>query len=330
MKLDYIHEFNSQNIDIKRLRPNKSYDYLIENRNSTLKELFNDEEKLAKFLIKRDCPVCDSLNFHQIKVKDKMNIVGCDDCSVIYVNPIFNEQKYLDIYKSEDYQEIVRQLGEESHNYRLQRFGSERVDIIDSFHNEKLPKNMLDIGCSTGFVIETAKNRGWETTGIELNPSAANFGKNRGLNIIEQEVESINFQELFSDICLFDVLEHLTNPKHIIKRVHDLLYEGGVVYIYVPNWNSASRELLGIENSHFIWPSHHLTYFTPITLKNFLENNGFKVIHWETQGLDLYDWEWNQNHESENEFTLDNLDKLQFYINASGHGKNLRMYAKKY
>jgi 2-polyprenyl-3-methyl-5-hydroxy-6-metoxy-1,4-benzoquinol methylase len=225
----------------------------------------------------------------------------------------------------------VQKLGEDSHFYRKERFGKERIDIIEKFHNPNLPKRLLDIGCSTGFVIEEAKDRGWETIGIELNPSAAQFARSRSLTIIEEPLEQANFQQFFSAITLYDVLEHFARPGRIMKRVWDLLLPGGCCIIYVPNYNSASRELLGEENAHFIWPTHHLTYFTPDTLKHFLESEGFKVFFWETQGLDLYDWNWYLNEKTNYDTKLleKNIESLQFYINASGHGKNLRMYAKK-
>ncbi len=58
--LNYKSEFIDQNIDIKRLRPNKSYDFLIKNRNQSLTKLLKSKKKLKKFLTPRDCPSCNS------------------------------------------------------------------------------------------------------------------------------------------------------------------------------------------------------------------------------------------------------------------------------
>lgn len=331
MNIKYKDNFESQNIDLKKLRPNKSYDFLIKNRNSSLKHILSDKKKLKKLLIKKRCPVCNADNYNLVLKKDNLDIVKCKVCNVIYVNPIFNEEKYLELYRSKNYQKIVKRLQEDSHNYRRKRFGKERVNILEKFHNKKLKKRFLDIGCSTGFIIEEAKHRGWDSVGIELNPSAVKFARSRGLNVLDKPLEEVKFKKNFSDIGLFDVLEHLSNPKNILEEIHKFLYKDGNIYIYVPNWNSASRDLLGEKNSHFIWPTHHLTYFTPLTLKYFLEKNGFKVIYWETQGLDVYDWLWFLNEKTkENTSLIEKFsEQLQFYINSSGHGKNLRMYAKK-
>jgi len=163
--------------------------------------------------------------------KDSLDIVRCNSCSVVYVNPIFDEEKYIEIYQSKEYQKIVQKLGEDSHLYRKQRFGRERVDVIEKFHDPKLPKRLLDVGCSTGFVIEEAQDRGWEAIGIELNPSAAEFARSRSLNVIEKPLEYLDFGQLFSAITLYDVLEHLVNPGEIMRKVFNLLLPGGMLHL---------------------------------------------------------------------------------------------------
>tara|TARA_Y100000768_G_C23988997_1_gene690845 strand:+ start:4915 stop:5925 length:1011 start_codon:yes stop_codon:yes gene_type:complete len=328
--LPYIKEIVSQNIDLKKLRPSKSYDHLLENRNASLSNLISDKNKLEKYLKLRSCPSCDANNAKQILEKDNLKIVKCRECDTIYVNPIFDEDRYKSIYESTEYQNIMEELGESSHIYRVNRFGTERINFIDEFHDHSLPKRYLDIGCSTGFTLEAAKKLKWEAEGIELNPSAAKFGKNRGLKIHCAAIEDISFKEKFSAISLFDVLEHLVNPKVIMEKVKNLLNPRGNIFIYVPNWDSATREILGEENSHFIWPTHHLTYFNPRTLKSFLERMGFEILHWETQGLDLSDilWYFNAKTDKNTQIFEEHLETLQFYINSSGHGKNLRMYAR--
>lgn len=328
--IQYISDFQTQDIDIVRLRPGKSYDYLIENRNESLRDVFSDQDKLGECLKKRMCPGCLSDKFGYLFEKDSLTIVQCNECDLVYVNPVFDNDKYIELYKSENYQEIVKQLGEESHEYRKRRFGKERIDVIEKYHNSELSKSLLEIGCSTGFVLEEAAERGWDAVGVELNPSAVDFGNKRGLTIINKPLEQIKFTRKFSAIALYDVLEHLIDPIHLLETLREALEPGGKIYVYVPNFNSASKQLLGVKNAHFIWPSHHLTYFTPKTLKQFLERKQFKVFHWETQGLDLYDWQWYLDEKTEYDTMLLklNIDALQFYVNASGHGKNLRMYAE--
>lgn len=53
MKIDYKNIVVSQNIDINKLRPDKSYDYLIKNRNASFKDLLDSKDKLKKFLIQK-------------------------------------------------------------------------------------------------------------------------------------------------------------------------------------------------------------------------------------------------------------------------------------
>ena len=85
-----------------------------------------------------------------------------------------------------------------------------------------------------------------------------------------------------------------------------------------------------VKKLHFIWPTHHLTYFTPNTLKHFFENLGFTLLHWETK-LDLIDIDWYLNHINDNKskFFKNNLEKNYSFLSiAQDMVKNLRMIFK--
>lgn len=331
LKLNYLEKFFNQKVDLNKLRPNKSYDFLIKNRNQHLNNLLQNPKKLKNFLVKRNCPCCNSNKFNKICLKDGLDIVQCKLCDLIFVSPTFNYQHYINLYSNKKYQKIVKQLGEKSHIYRLKRFGNERVNIIEKYlRNKKKNIEVLDIGCSTGFFIEACNKKGWKTLGLELNPSAVNFGQKRGLNIKNSDFLKTKFKRKFDVICAFDVLEHLYDPLKVVKKAYRNLNKGGLLFVYVPNWQSASRLLLGEENAHFIWPTHHLTYFTPLTLKTFLNKSKFETIFWETQGLDAYDINWYLNYKKLNSnFYEKKLEEIQFMFNSSGYGKNLRMLAIK-
>lgn len=316
-------------VNIDKLRPNKSYDNLISNRSYPIHTLVEKYKTIPKkYLKNRICPNCSHNKNNNIELeKDFLKLVKCEKCKLVYTDPLFNEEHYKEIYQSHEYQNIVKDLGESSHVYRKERFGTERIkNIIKYFKTKNI--SILDVGCSTGFFVEAAIEYGLNCIGIDLNPSAIEFGKKRKLDIYVKDIFDIN-DRTFDAITLFDVLEHLTNPSEIINKVHSLLNKDGITSIYVPNYDSASRILMG-KDAHFIWPTHHLNYFNINTLSNFLEERNFEILEINTEGLDIFDYIWKEKNSSKNVESLIKIsDQLQFFINAGGYGKNLRVIARK-
>lgn len=326
----YNNIFFFDHVDTQRLRPGSSYEHLFENRDYQLRAILDKYGEIPKFLLEQVvCPLCSEAFYEIEMVKDSFNIVRCLNCSLIYVNPRLKADAYLETYKSQNYGHIISELALASHDYRVSRFGLERIKKIEEYFFFDLPKTLLDIGSASGFFLEAAMQKGWRATGIELSPIAVQFSRRKGLDVHDTTLESTDFgNNKFSVITMFDVLEHLPNIQETIERIKGLLNHGGLLYIYVPNWNSASR-LLMQDNAHFIWPTHHVTYFTPITLTHFLEKNGFRVEFCETNGLDVVDWIWQLEKQDIDTVALNSrLNELQFIINSALWGKNLRVLAR--
>ena len=90
--------------------------------------------------------------------------------------------------------------------------GTERVGMMTQFLRVPAGRapRFLDVGCSTGFVVEAAKSAGWAAIGIDLNPSAVEYGQSRGLDLRTVALEAGGFAPAsFDAIGLFDVVEHL-------------------------------------------------------------------------------------------------------------------------
>lgn len=329
MKVEYKSIEDSLKIDISKLRPKKSYKYLFDNRNHNIQKILLNGSVPKELLHEVDCHCCGSNDYKKLFMKDGFEVAECNKCNLVYVPKILNDDHYTETYSSDTYASVVSKLGFESHNYRKERFGEERICKIAEFLDVEKP-SFLDVGCSTGFVVQAAAEKGWDARGIDLNQHAVEFGvKNHDICLSSESFFDVT--QSFDAIGMYDVLEHISRPSDFLKQASKLLVTGGLVHVYVPNWNSASRYILK-ENAHFIWPSHHLTYFTPKTLGSIIERTGFEVLEIETEGLDLYDVHWMKEEGIfREEFSLSErlIEVLQFLTNAGGHGKNLRCIAKK-
>jgi 2-polyprenyl-3-methyl-5-hydroxy-6-metoxy-1,4-benzoquinol methylase len=331
MNIQYRRLSEYQPVDISKLRPGSSYKQLIEKRTHPIDELVRVHGRIPPELLRpRACPTCGSTDAKHELDKDHMQLVRCAACDLVYVTPTFDEAHYKRVYASAEYQEIVRDLGIRSHEYRVERFGRERVALMAGHLTAERPR-YLDIGCSTGFVVEAARNAGWEAVGIDLNPSAIDFGAARGLDLRPVALEDADFAPAsFDAVSLFDVVEHLLDPVRTLRASTRLLRPGGIVFLYVPNYDSASRLLMG-KDAHFIWPTHHLNYYTPATLRDLMTREGLATEYLATEGLDLVDYLWYRRevHGEDDAGVQQIADALQFFINAGAYGKNLRVIARK-
>jgi 2-polyprenyl-3-methyl-5-hydroxy-6-metoxy-1,4-benzoquinol methylase len=331
MNIPYRRLSEYQPVDISRLRPGGSYKQLIAKRTHPIDELVRIHGRIPEDLLRpRSCPTCGSVEARTELDKDHMRLVRCGPCDLVYVSPTFDESHYQEVYASQEYQDIVRDLGIKSHDYRVERFGKERVELMARHLAVPRPR-YLDVGCSTGFVVEAARDAGWDAVGIDLNPSAVEFGRDRGLDLQTVALENGGFDDAsFDAVSLFDVLEHLIAPAETLRACARLLRPGGIVFMYVPNYDSASRLLMG-KAAHFIWPTHHLNYYTPSTVQDLLAREGLDTAYLATEGLDVVDYLWYRRevHGASDDGVDAIADLLQFFVNAGAYGKNLRVIGRK-
>jgi len=332
MEIPYRRVSEYQPVDVSKLRPGSSYKSLIEKRTHPIDDLVARFGRIPdELLTRRACPTCGSTEETLELEKDHMRIVRCTRCDLVFVNPTFDESHYTQVYASQAYQDIVRDLGINSHEYRVNRFGTERVRMMGEHLRGTRTPRYLDVGCSTGFVVEAARDEGWEAIGIDLNPSAIEFGRSRGLDLRTVALEDAGFAPgSFDAVSLFDVLEHLLDPRRTLRACAELLAPGGILFLYVPNFDSASRLLMG-PKAHFIWPTHHLNYYTPMTMRDLMRRHSLAPELIVTEGLDIEDYIWYRREvlHRDADGLADVSDVIQFLANAGCYGKNLRVIARK-
>lgn len=137
---------------------------------------------------------------------------------------------------------------------------------------------ILDIGCSSGLFLQALVRYGdWETHGIEVNTKMANMARESGIKVIEGEVADAKYLANYFDVVtLWDVLEHLHNPRATLNEISRILKPGGTLFISVPNLNSLDAKIFKKYWIGFDTP-RHLYIYNADSLIRYLDLTGFNV-----------------------------------------------------
>lgn len=154
-------------------------------------------------------------------------------------------------------------------------------------------KNVLDIGCASGYLAEKFKRNDCFVTGIEVNPEEAEGAKSHCGTVItadvEQLAESTFADESFDVIVYADILEHLKQPEVILRGQRRWLSRNGFVIVSLPNVAFIGirlQLLLGhFDYSDFgILGKTHLRFYTLKTARALLRDSGYHIIKVEPTG----------------------------------------------
>lgn len=217
------------------------------------------------------CNLCNSDATTFICSKDSLDVVKCNNCFLIYVNPRLNAKEREKHY-SEDY--FTNWLKEK--DIHINKRFRKRIKTIKKY---KTNPRILDVGCGAGFFLEVAKKEGWDIYGTEISEFASEYARcNLGLNVITGELQKIKFEnEFFDVITLWHILEHIPYPLDFLSEILRIMKKDGILIIEVPNIGSYISSLV-LEDWELLAPKEHLFYFTEDTLKKLLEKVGFKIF----------------------------------------------------
>ena len=131
----------------------------------------------------------------------------------------------------------------------------------------KSTDSILEIGCAQGGFLNKIQQKGIECVGLELNESAAEYRRSRGLQILNQSIQEHAREnpEKYDVVCSFQVVEHIAAIKEFIQLSIDALKPSGKLIVSVPN--NLSNSLI-LKNSILNMPPHHMGLWDAVSLAN--------------------------------------------------------------
>lgn len=136
----------------------------------------------------------------------------------------------LSAYDSENLEEIAKI--EAKHFWFSRR--REKISSIFGAHIEKNAR-ILEIGAGTGFIAEKIQEMGYDIEVSDCYSNGLIWARKRGIKTLYQfDLFNPPFHERFDVICLFDVLEHLKDPKLALTKIKQMLKPGGKIVLTVP------------------------------------------------------------------------------------------------
>jgi 2-polyprenyl-3-methyl-5-hydroxy-6-metoxy-1,4-benzoquinol methylase len=217
-----------------------------------------------------------------------MKIVKCSKCGFVFTNPQPSAKEIESLYpdslhkrkRSRKLRKFVKKLYEKKRIRWVQ---------VEARKTNKNPGNILDIGCSNGFFLELAKEKGLEIYGTEFGKKQINYLKRNVTKHAYASEKELIGKTKFDIITAFDVIEHLPNPEELIKNCSRLLKDNGILVIltvFIDSWCYNT-----FKNRWASFSDQHLFQFRQKDMNLLLKRNGlraYKTITYNKSLLHLF------------------------------------------
>lgn len=137
--------------------------------------------------------------------------------------------------------------------------------------------DILEVGCSSGFMLYPLADAGHRCTGIEPSGVFSEFVRGRGLPVYQSvaELQRDAPDARFDLILHFFVLEHIADPGAFLKAQLAMLKPGGRIVFEIPNAADPLYSVYDIPAfERFYWSVAHPWYFSEPSLQFLLTRLG--------------------------------------------------------
>lgn len=236
---------------------------------------------MPQILVERPCPICESpssrtlWSFDGIQYytdhPDGLNVVDvvtvvCRDCFAAYQNPAPTPEGFGILFEK-----AAASYGSTDGRH------AEQIGWLDErslLSNDAL---VFDVGCYTGeFLAQLPPSV--KRSGVDIDLPAIEIARQRdpGGQYVHSSFEELPIQDFQPDlITMFHVIEHVVNPREVLKRLLAISGEETRLLLETPIFENAR---IGDINGFF--STQHLTHFSRNSLERLVRSSGWMIEEW--------------------------------------------------
>lgn len=140
----------------------------------------------------------------------------------------------------------------------------------------RVPYSVLDVGCGDGAFLSLMANLGSQIVhGVEPSRDAASQCLDPRVKIQSATLDDLESDLLYDAVCLFQTIEHIQNPKELIRQLAARMKADGSLFIICHDRMSLVNRVLGSRSP--IFDIEHLQIFTSAGIRALIETCGLRV-----------------------------------------------------
>jgi|GEM_PF-2887769 SAM-dependent methyltransferase len=235
------------------------------------------------------CPICNAEQFEQVmSVGNAHALLRCAACGVLFVYPQPSHEGLTESYSVGSAVSVDLQ-GQMILTPKKLLIARDDLNQI----RRLLPSGRLfEVGCGAGYFLWYAKQRGYEVAGNEVSRALVQFAREQlQVDVLEGDLLQLEIEGNWDVVYMRNVLSHLPDPVATLRKVHQLLRPGGLVFIETGNVAELSTSRIrALHQMGRLGVPDHLFFFTRAGLRQLMQRIGFKPISETCYGVWLHDW----------------------------------------
>ena len=224
----------------------------------------------------RSCNLCGSASPKLLWKRNGYAIVACHQCGLQYVGQDPQDIDFAALYSEAYYTGGSAQVFANYVGKELVRRASARRRLRSMRRRTSRAGRLLDVGCAAGFFLVEAR-RYFEPQGVEISEFSSRVARERfGLDVFTGTLQDAKFAaNSFDVITMWDVVEHLPDPKAVLAEASRVLRSGGSLVLTTGDVGSRYARRAG-PSWHLLEPPWHLYFFSRATMSAMGEAAGLR------------------------------------------------------